>query len=45
VGRLRIRADGRNGFVLGRSHADECRHEPGGSFSKEKGPERGLKKH
>ena len=29
VGRLRVGVDRRNGFVLGRSHADECRHEPG----------------
>ena len=26
---LRVGIDCRNGFVLGRGHADECRHEPG----------------
>ena len=29
AGSLRIGVDRRNGFVLGRGHADECRHEPG----------------
>ena len=29
VGGLRVGIDRRDGFVLGRGHADECRHEPG----------------